>query len=79
MNISRKERASWYIPGKTPVEQQHIDEHETLQQLQRHALNGKHDEFFELLETIPGSDKKRDIVIMCNMHGSGNGEHKHQN
>ena len=68
MNISRKERASWYIPGKTPVEQQHIDEHETLQQLQRHALNGKHDEFFELLETIHGSDKKKDIIMMCDMN-----------
>ena len=79
MNISRKERASWYIPGKTPVEQQHIDEHETLQQLQRHALNGKHDEFFELLETIPGSDKRQVIIMMCNMNGSEHGEHKHQN
>ena len=33
-------------------EKVHVNEHETLQQLQRHALNGKRDEFFELLETF---------------------------
>lgn len=79
-NISRKERdGHWYVPGKTEHEKVHVSEHQILQQLQRHALNGKHDEFFELLETIPGSDKKQDIIMMCNMHGSEHGEHKHQN
>ena len=54
-------------PYRNEVEVQHINEHETLQELQRHALNGKHEEFFELLETINGEDKKRDITELCNM------------
>ena len=78
--LIKKERdGHWYVPGKTEHEKVHVNEHEILQQLQRHALNGKHDEFFELLETIPGSDKRQDIIMMCNMHGSEHGEHKHQN
>ena len=49
-NISRKEREGhWYVPGKTEVEVQHVNEHETLQQLQRYALNGEREKFFELL------------------------------
>ena len=58
-----------YVPGKNDVEIQHLSEHETLQILQRHALNGKHEEFFELLETIDGTDKKKDIMEMCGMNG----------
>ena len=58
-----------YVPGKNDVEIQHLSEHETLQILQRHALNGKHEEFFELLKTIDGEDKKRDIIELCNMQG----------
>ena len=54
-------------PYRNEVEVQHINEHETLQELQRHALNGKHEEFFELLETIDGEDKKRDIIQLCDM------------
>ena len=54
-------------PYRNDVEVQHINEHETLQELQRHALNGKHEEFFELLETINGEDKKRDIIQLCDM------------
>lgn len=78
--LSKRERdGHWYVPGKTEHEKIHVNEHQTLQQLQRHALNGKHDEFFELLETIPGSDKRQDIIMMCNMHGSEHGKHKHQN
>ena len=57
----------WYVPGKNSVEKQHLSEHETLQILQRHALNGKKEEFYELLETIDGEDKKRDIIEMCRM------------
>ena len=55
------------MPGKTSVEKQHVNEHETLQTRQKYALNGKHEEFFELLETINGEDKKRDITELCNM------------
>ena len=70
-NLSRRERdGHWYIPGKNSVERQHVHEHETLQILQKLALNGKHEEFFELLETINGPDKKRDILLMCDMQGS---------
>ena len=58
----------WYIPGKTAAEKQHVHEHETLQVLQKLALNGKTEEFHDLLKTIKGNDKKRDIMIMCNMY-----------
>jgi hypothetical protein len=54
-------------PYRNEVEVQHINEHETLQELQRHALNGKREEFYELLETIDGEDKKRDIIQLCDM------------
>ena len=57
----------WYVPGKTAVERQHVSEHETLQTLQKHALNGKKEEFYEFLETINGEDKKRDIIELCGM------------
>jgi hypothetical protein len=57
----------WYVPGKNSVEKQHLSEHETLQILQRHALNGKKEEFYELLKTIDGEDKKRDIIEICGM------------
>ena len=67
-NLSRQERdGHWYIPGKNSVERQQFHEHETLQTLQKHALNGEHKEFFELLETINGVDKKRDIIQLCEM------------
>ena len=65
-NISRKERdGHWYVPGKTEHEKVHVNEHEILQMLQRHALNGKHEEFFTLLNNISGEDKKRDIMSLC--------------
>ena len=54
-------------PYRNEVEVQHINEHETLQELQRHALNGKREEFYELLNTIDGEDKKRDIIQLCDM------------
>jgi hypothetical protein len=57
----------WYVPGKNSVEKQHLSEHETLQILQRHALNGKKEEFYQLLKTIDGEDKKRDIIEICGM------------
>ena len=67
-NLSRRERdGHWYIPGKNSVERQHVHEHETLQIFQKLALNGEHEEFFKLLETINGPDKKRDIIQMCEM------------
>ena len=55
------------MPGKTSVEKQHVNEHQTLQTLLKHALNGKREEFYELLETIDGEDKKRDIIQLCDM------------
>ena len=66
-NLSRQERNSWYVPGKTSVEKQQVNEHQTLQTLQKHALNGEREEFYELLETIDGEDKKRDIIQLCDM------------
>lgn len=59
-----------YIPGETDAEKQHLHEHETLQILQRHALNGKTAEFFELLQTIEDSDKRRDIIELCDMQNA---------
>ena len=59
-----------YIPGETDAEKQHLHEHETLQILQRHALNGKTAEFFELLQTIEDPDKRRDIIELCHMQNA---------
>lgn len=68
-NISRKERQGHkYIPGHNTVEKQHVSEHATLQKLQRYALNNQLDAFYDLLKTIDGEDKKRDILIMCGIH-----------
>ena len=58
------------IPGETDAEKQHLHEHETLQILQRHALNGKTAEFFELLQTIEDPDKRRDIIELCDMQNA---------
>ena len=49
------------------AEKQHIHEHETLQILQQHALNGNDKAFFDLLMKINGEDKRRDIMEMCDM------------
>ena len=62
-NISRNERPSWYVPGKTTQEQQHVSEHERLQTLQKLALNGKTEEMIELLNTFP-TDKQGDLLNM---------------
>ena len=59
-----------YIPGETDAEKQHLHEHETLQILQRHALNGKTAEFFELLQTIEDPDKRRAIIELCDMQNA---------
>ncbi len=67
-NISRQERdGHWYVPGKTVVEVQHIDEHEALQILQRLALNNKWSDYEHLLMAKFGEkpDKRRDIRAMC--------------
>ena len=63
-NISRKERDNhWYVPGRTKTEKQHLTEHESLQQLQRLALNGRREEFFTLLDSLNLSkDKHNDIL-----------------
>ena len=63
MNISRNERPSWYVPGKTQAEQQHLSEHERLQTLQKLALNGKTEELVDLLNTFP-IDKQADLLNM---------------
>ena len=52
------------------AEKQHIHEHETLQILQQHALNGNDKSFFDLLMSIDGEDKRRDIIEMCDMSES---------
>ena len=62
-NISRNERPSVYVPGKTDAEQQHVSEHERLQTLQKLALNGKTEEMIELLNTFP-LDKQGDLLNM---------------
>ena len=49
------------------AEKQHIHEHETLQILQQHALNGNDKAFFDLLMKINGEDKRRDIMELCDM------------
>jgi len=66
-NISREERPSWYVPGKTVVEVQHMSEHETLQILQRLALNNKWSDYEHLLMSKFGDkpDKRKDIREMC--------------
>ena len=65
--ISRQERPSWYVPGKTAAEVQHISEHEALQILQRLALNNKWSDYEHLLMARFGDmpDKRRDIREMC--------------
>ena len=65
--ISRQERPSWYVPGKTAAEVQHISEHEALQILQRLALNGKWSDYEHLLMAKFGDmpDKRRDIRELC--------------
>ena len=69
-NISKKERANhWYVPGKNEVERQHVNEHESLQLLQRLALNGRREEFFTLLDSLNLSkDKHNDILELTNMN-----------
>ena len=80
-NISRKEREGHkYVPGTAhEVEVQHVNEHETLQQLQRYALNGEKEKFFELLLNIDGDDKRKDIIELCNMHEEMNANGTVQN
>ena len=69
-NISRKERTGHkYVPGTAnEVEKQHVNEHESLQQLQRLALNGQREKFFTLLNSLNLSkDKHNDILELTNM------------
>ena len=68
--ISRKERTGHkYVPGTAnEVERQHVNEHESLQLLQRLALNGKREEFFTLLDSLNLSkDKRNDFLELTNM------------
>ena len=54
----------WHVPGKTDVQKQHISEHETLQVLQRYALDKEWEKFDTLLPSLP-SDKHDDIKELC--------------
>ena len=68
--LARKERTGHkYIPGtKNEVERQHVNDNESLQLLQRHALNGRREEFFTLLDSLNLSkDKHNDILELTNM------------
>ena len=70
-NISRKERTGHkYVPGTAnEVERQHVNEHESLQLLQRLALNGKREEFYKLLDSLNLSkDKRNDFLELTNMN-----------
>ena len=49
-----------HFSGETPIEKQHSHEHDTLQLLQRLAVDGKRDEFFEVLE--------RGAAALCNKY-----------
>ena len=67
--LSKRERdGHWYVPGKEQHERDHVFEHETIQKLQKLALNGKHEEFWELLGLVRGEDKRRDIIDLCQMN-----------
>ena len=68
---------NWYIPGKTLAEKQHIHEHETLQIMQRHALNSDHLSFYNLLLSFSKSQTKRnDVAQMCGYIDSHDAEEK---
>ena len=58
---------SWYIPGKNAVEKQHLHEHNSLQALQRLALDKRYTEFEALLLTAFPLDlgKQQDIRELC--------------
>ena len=57
----------WYVPGKTVIEQQHLHEHNSLQALQRLALDEQYVEFEALLlKTFPNApDKQQAIRELC--------------
>ena len=62
----------WYVTGKTAVEQQHLHEHNSLQVLQRYALDKQYVEFEALLlKTFPTDlDKQQDIRELCGVNCS---------
>ena len=67
----------WYIPGKTEAERQHIHEHETLQIMQRHALNLDHGKFYDLLLSFSrNQDKRNDVARICGYKDSHDAERK---
>ena len=67
----------WYIPGKTMAEKQHIHEHETLQIMQRHALNLDHGKFYDLLRSFSmDQDKRNDVSRICGYKDSHDVEEK---
>ena len=73
------ESSHWYKPGKTAVEVQHIHEHETLQVMQRHALNKDHAAFYDLLLSFSKNQEKRnDVAYLCGYVDSHDAERKSQ-
>ena len=63
----RRANQSWYIPGKNAVEKQHLHEHNSLQTLQRLALDNRYAEFEAvLLMTFPlDLGKQQAIRKLC--------------
>ena len=57
-NMARENH--WHVPGKTVVQKQHISDHDTLQMLQRHALDKAWKKFDTLLLSLPSS--KHDAI-----------------
>ena len=61
----------WYVPGKHLHEKQHRHEYATLQIMQRHALDGDHDNFVSMLLTFSHCQNKRnDIARLCGYKSS---------
>ena len=61
----RKETENhWCEPSIADVHKQHTKEHNMLQELQRYALDGKWDEFDELIKEF-NEDKWDDLKELC--------------
>ena len=50
----------WHVPGKTDVQKHHISDHDTLQMLQRHAVDKAWEKFDTLLLSLHSS--KHDAI-----------------
>ncbi len=74
----RKDKTNhWYVPGKTETERQHIHEHETLQIMQRYALNLDHSKFYHLMLSFSrDQDKRNEVSRICGYKDSRDVEEK---